>query len=180
MKNMLTDQTISDDALKELVTLARDQWRLEVQARQLEEQLERTNQKYRELTEKTIPDKMMELGMEAMTLKDGSKLSVHKFYAASIPPDLAERAFKWLRENQHDGLIKSKIDVTLGRGEDEMASKIIAFLKKLHANYVEKESVHPQTLKAFVREMIEGGKPIPLDLLGVHVGSRSKLTPPKQ
>ena len=35
------------------------------------------------------------------------------------------------------------------------------------------------TLKAFVREQIEMGKELPLDLLGVHIGQRSEIRRPQ-
>jgi hypothetical protein len=38
-----------------------------------------------------------------------------------------------------------------------------------------KESVHPQTLNAFVKEQLTSGKDLPADLFGVYVGSRAKL-----
>ena len=45
----------------------------------------------------------------------------------------------------------------------------------MQVDYENRKSVHPSTLKAFVREQIEMGKELPLDLLGVHIGQRSEI-----
>ena len=42
-------------------------------------------------------------------------------------------------------------------------------------NYENKKAVHPSTLKAFVKEQIERGKSLPLDILGVYVGQKSEI-----
>jgi hypothetical protein len=40
--------------------------------------------------------------------------------------------------------------------------------------------VHAQTLKAFVREMMESGATIPLDLFGVHMGRKAVIKRAKE
>ena len=42
--------------------------------------------------------------------------------------------------------------------------------------YVKKEKVEPMTLKAFVREQVEGGKKHPFDLFGVYIANKTKIT----
>jgi uncharacterized protein (DUF362 family) len=37
----------------------------------------------------------------------------------------------------------------------------------------QKTVVHPQTLKAFVKEQLESGKELPLDLLGAYAGQKN-------
>ena len=43
-------------------------------------------------------------------------------------------------------------------------------------NFKLKEAVHPQTLKAFVREQVETGKELPFDLFGVYIANKTKIT----
>ena len=42
-------------------------------------------------------------------------------------------------------------------------------------SFTDKESVHPQSLNAFIREQTEKGKALPHDLLGVHIGQIAKI-----
>ena len=47
-------------------------------------------------------------------------------------------------------------------------------LNKINTN--KKEKVEPMTLKAFVREQVEGGKELPFDLFGVYIANKTKIT----
>jgi glutamyl/glutaminyl-tRNA synthetase len=114
----------------------------------------------------TIPDIFDELGMRSFTLSDGTKAWVDRSFAASISKKNEEAAFNWLSENGHDGIIKHDVVVKV-KGEEELHRQIIAGLKKLEADYEDKQYIHPQSLKAFVREQMEKGSDIPQDVFGV-------------
>ena len=81
----------------------------------------------------------------------------------------------WLRDNGHEDLIKNTISVNFGRGEDESASKLREALNNEGSSYTDKTGVHSQTLKAFVREQVESGQNLPLDLLGVFIGQKTTI-----
>jgi len=87
-------------------------------------------------------------------------------------------AFKWLRHNNFDAIIKRNIILNFGKGEDQKADKVKEELMKLGYAPQDKSGVHPMTLKAFIRERIEAAQPIPQDLFQIHTGSRAKITPP--
>ena len=62
-----------------------------------------------------------------------------------------------------------------GKGED---SKAVAVLELLKANgYVaaNEKSIHPMTLKAFIREMVESGADLPLETFGVYIGNKAEI-----
>ena len=40
----------------------------------------------------------------------------------------------------------------------------------------QKTHIHAMTLKAFVREQVEGGKKLPFDLFGVYIANKTKIT----
>jgi hypothetical protein len=44
---------------------------------------------------------------------------------------------------------------------------------------VRAESVHPQTLKSFVKEQIEKGSPVPVDTFGVFIQPKVTTKDPK-
>lgn len=175
--NPLTQQPISDDELSSVSALAALQLKLESELAAAEAEVERVKDALREITEQKLPEAMMNIGMESFSLKDGTYVSVTKFYRASISEDRASEAYAWLRENNYADLIKREIKTKFGKGEDQRAMKLAMTLAKMKIPFEDKESVHPQTLKAFVREMVEGGKEFPMDLLGVYIGNKSKVTP---
>jgi predicted NACHT family NTPase len=80
-----------------------------------------------------------------------------------------------LRDNNHGDLIKNTISVDFGRGEDNDAADLKQGLNDMGRSYTDKTGVHPQTLRAFVREQVESGQTLPLDLLGVFIGQKTTI-----
>lgn len=177
--NPLTQQPIDDAKLQSLAGLAKQQLVLEGRIAKGEELLAQLNEQLKELKEKRIPDAMAEIGMESFSLNDGSSIIVEKYYAGSISEEHRKDAFAWLRGHDFDSLIKRNVSVTFGKGEDAYANRLVMNLRryKRPLQFTDKEGVHPQTLKAFIREQMESGNDLPTDLFGVFVGSRAKITP---
>ena len=72
MEADVTTPTIGDNSLKEMSDLCAEQAAIEEEIRQLEEQLKAKAKEVRKLSQEIIPAKMQELGLESLTLKDGS------------------------------------------------------------------------------------------------------------
>jgi hypothetical protein len=67
-----------------------------------------------------------------------------------------------------------------GKGEDSDAKIAVQALKDLGHEPVDKQSVHPMTLKSFIREQYESGSNFPADLFGAFVGNKTKIAPAKK
>lgn len=176
----MTDATgLTDEQLKSIADLAKLQMSRELAVSRLTEQLEDAKQKLREVQEVLLPDAMLGVGLESFNLSDGSSVYIDKFYAGKIPDDRAKEAFAWLRENGLDSIIKREVKCLFGKGEDKRAEQILEMLRKQGTNPVDKQGVHPMTLKSFIRERMENGEELPQDLFGAYVGNRAKVTPPQ-
>lgn len=139
-------------------------------------------EKIRRIVEQDLPEAMDEVGMSEFTLDDGTKIKVKAFYNASIPEDRKEEAFGWLKEHDFDGMIKADVKVSFGKGEFELAQSFLQFIRGFNEKAIDpeyKEQVHWQTLRAWVKEQIEGGNELPLDMFGVFVGRKAELKLPK-
>ena len=176
MESDVKTPTIGDNSLKEMSDLCLEQVTLEEDIRQLEEQLKVKKQAVNKLSSEIIPAKMSELGLESLTLTDGSCIKVNQLIQASIPVKYRPEAFKWLRDNGHGDLIKNEISASFGKGEDSIANEFIDKVKSLGYEPLQKLSVHPMTLKAFVREQITGGSELPMEKFGVFVGAETKIS----
>ena len=176
MESDVKTPTIGDNSLKEMSTLCEEQVALEDEMKQLEEQLKAKAKALRKLSQEIIPAKMSELGLESLTLTDGSSVKVKQLVQASIPVKYREEAFKWLRDHGHGDLIKNQVSATFGKGEDDSASNFIDKIQELGYQPNQKVWVEPMTLKAFVREQIAGGSEIPMDKFGVFVGAETKIS----
>ena len=129
-----------------------------------------------------LPQLMAELGLKELKLEDGSAVSIEDFVACAISEDNRAEAVAWLRKNKYDGLLKTELALQFGRGEDATAAKLAKKIEKLAERTVELScGVHPQTLKAFIKERIAAGE---LDdemarLFSVFRRPVAVLTPPK-
>ena len=145
-----------------------------------EERLRKLKEQYRQLSEEDLPQKMAELGMQDMRFEDGSRITVDMFYATRINKNNRDAAHAWLREQGHGDIIKNQVSVSFGKGEDDTALETMTLLEKEGLFPDHKESVHPSTLKAFVKERIESGDnaftPDTQKLFSVYQGKRTKIT----
>ncbi len=66
--------------------------------------------------------------------------------------------------------------VSFGRNEDNKAVDYANLAKSQGFEPTQKLKVEPMTLKALVRERIEAGQEMPMDIFNVYVGNRTKLT----
>jgi len=167
--------SIKDDQLKTVSKLAEYQLILENKIKAAEEDLSTLKEQYKQVSQTDLPEALAETGLSEIKLTDGSKISVQQFYNASIPKDNIDEAFTWLRNNGHADLIKNTVACNFGRGEDAEARALKDTLNSIGLSFTEKVGVHPQTLKAFVREQVESGQNLPLDLLGVYIGQKTVI-----
>ena len=161
-------KTLSDEVIK-----LRN---LEDQVKASEEHTRTLKEKARELSQIVIPQMMKEMNITKLKLKDGASIEVSNFYSAKIIPEKQEAAFNWLRSNGLGDIIKNDVTVTFGRGEDNKAMAYATLAKGQGYEPGQKIDVHPQTLKAVVRERTESGQDLPADLFNTFVGNQTKIT----
>ena len=128
------------------------------------------------LSEQTIPNLMQKAGVQMIKLDDGSSVEVKPSYKARIPASRTEEAFSWLRENGHGDLIKNQVTMEFGMRQDNEAKSIVEELKNKGLPVQQKTTVHPSSLRGFVREQIQDhGKDVPADLFGVYIANKTKI-----
>jgi hypothetical protein len=172
-----------ESEVSDLASLIQKQVNLENLIAELEMKLDDAKAKLFNVSERDIPEKFNELRISSFTMEDGSKVEVKPYYAANINEQNHNQVFEWLRKNDMDDIIKHEVKVAFGKGEDSECNRLRDALNVLNVNYTDKEYVHPQTLKAFVKEQIEKmserlgeGEKFPMDLFSVHIGNKTKIT----
>ena len=142
-----------------------------------EEELKKLKEVETTLSEQTIPNLMQQAGLSLLKLADGSSVEVKPFYSARIPASKSDEAFNWLRENGHGDLIKNQVSLEFGMKQDNEAKSIVEELKSKGLPVKQKTTVHPSSLRGFVREQIQDlGKDVPADLFGTYVANKTKIT----
>ena len=166
---------IKEEGMSRIASLVKQQLALEARVSDLEQELTSAKKDLKEVAENQLPAAMAEYGMAKVKMDDGSEIAVSKFYSASIPKTRQEEAFDWLRDNGHESLIKNQVAVSFGRSEDAVAQLLMDRLQAEGFDTQQKVWVEPMTLKAFVKEQVEGGSPIPSDLFGIYIGEQAKI-----
>jgi|TARA_R100000654_G_scaffold43616_2_gene69824 hypothetical protein len=142
-----------------------------------EEELKKLKDVETTLSEQTIPNLMQKAGVELIKLEGGVSVEVKPFYSARIPASKSEEAFQWLRDHGHGDLIKNQVSLEFGMKQDNEAKSIIEELKSKGLPVKQKTTVHPSSLRGFVREQIQDlGKDVPADLFGTYVANKTKIT----
>ena len=166
---------LKDSKVTDVSTLCQKQVNLEAEINRDKRKLGEKEESLRKLSLEIIPNALAEMNLKSLKLSDGSEVSVKDFYYARITEKNKSLAYKWLRDHGYGDLIKNEIAVPFGRGEDARANELLKTLVNTGYEPNQKTVVHPQTLKAFVKEQLESGKELPLDLLGAYAGQKTVI-----
>lgn len=179
---------VKDNNLKVITTLAMRQLEMEAAVEAAEVRLQELKAELKNVAEVQLPTAMLEAGMRTFTLNNGAAVKVSKFYGASIKVENRSEAFRWLVEQGHEGIIKTNVVTEFGKGVEERrnAMKFAWELQSDGYAAVLDESVHAQTLKAFVREQTEQNERLPKEervefppCFTIFIGDQAKIILPK-
>jgi len=168
-------EKIDQQGLTAVAALARTIRDKEARIEALEEELKDEKKSLLKLTDEDMPAMLAEVGLSSFVLDDGSTVDIKQTYGASILVQNRPQAFEWLREQGYDDIIKNTVACQFGRGEDDLASAFAAFAQQQGYTPEQKTEVHPQTLRAFVKERVEAGDEFPMELFGAWVGQRAVI-----
>ena len=168
-------EKIDQQGLTSVAALARTIRDKEAKISDLEQTLKDEKKALIKLTDEEMPSMLAEIGMASFALDDGSTVEVKQTYGASILVEKRPEAYEWLRDNGYDDIIKNTVACQFGRGEDDQASAFAAFAQQQGYDPNQKTEVHPQTLRAFVKERCEAGEDFPMELFGAWVGQRAVI-----
>jgi hypothetical protein len=169
-----------ENTLAAITVAARDLRAAQAHVKACEDSLKAAQGVVRTLEESTLPGLMDEAQQLELTTLDGWKLKRTSIMRASIPEANMPQAVMWLKANGAASIVKKKVTMEFGRGEEQRAAEVRDLL--LGSGFVpsEKESVHPMTLAATLTEMIEQGKNVPLDIMGAYNQARVTMKPVKK
>lgn len=168
-------EKVDQQGLTSVAALARQIRDKEERIEDLEEKLKDEKKALLKLTDEEMPAMLAEIGISSFSLDDGSTVEVKQTYGASILMDNRPAAYEWLRDNGYDDIIKNTVLCQFGRGEDDQASAFAALAQQRGYVPEQKTEIHPQTLRAFVKERVEEGDAFPMELFGAWVGQRAVI-----
>jgi|TARA_R110000796_G_scaffold73470_2_gene165234 flagellar hook-length control protein FliK len=166
---------VTDGELSIVSTLANKQLKLATQVSEIEADLKAKKEELRLTSEQELPDAMQSAGLTQITLSTGEKISINEFYNAHISKANQEKAYEWLVSNGHEGLIKNEVLLKFGREESDVVDETVSALQSRGLSPEVRQSVHPSTLKAFVKEQFTSGNDIPTEPFGIYIGTKATI-----
>ena len=170
-----TDILDKTDDIDKLANKIKEMQAIQKDIEQNEEYLKQKKKDLEQISGEAIPTMLSEMGLSYLKLADGSSVEVKTNYSATITLANKETAFNWLRENGLGDIIKNELTVSFGRNEDNKAAQYAELAKGQGYQPTQKLKVEPMTLKALVRERIEGGKPLPTEIFNVFIGNKTTI-----
>ena len=167
--------TFDDTNLKGVAQLAQKISHQEATVAELEAKLRQAKKDLYKMSDEELPNMLAEMGVSSFKLQDGSQVEIKKTYGASIPVDKREEAYSWLRQNGFGDMVKNIVSVNFGMGEDQQASDFKSKVEEQGLSPKQEESVHSSTLRAWVKEQTEEGRPFPMELFGAYIGQRAVI-----
>jgi len=164
----------SDETLSRIASLVSTQLRLEEAVAVTEGDLKKLKEELNEVQLRKLPEALQSVGLSGWVSNDGSSVSVKSFVSAHISESHKEEAHTWLRDNGDGAMIKHIASVELGQNE-ETISAVHTFLNKSQVPYLTREAVHVGTLKSWLKKKVADGEPVPLELFGAFLGSKSVI-----
>jgi hypothetical protein len=120
-----------------------------------------------------LPMLMQEIGITSVKLETGETIEVKEDCDAKITEANRSSALAWLLAHGFGGIIKTCVSVSFGKGDHIKAEAARKALAAKYEGVTLDESVHPSTLKAFVKERMKAAEPVPADLFGIFVYSKA-------
>lgn len=162
--------------LSDMTRLARMLKEAEERSKETEMYFKEVKEHERYLREESIPLAMHELGIDEIKLDTGEKISIKQDVYASIPLATKNQAHRWLDANGYGGMIKLEVLTSYEKGESKVALELYRELEQRGLSVSLKESVHAQTLKAFLKDQMAKGDDMPLELFGARPVWTTKIT----
>jgi hypothetical protein len=165
----------SDEAVKSLNDIVKEHDQDLYDIKMMEERLKLTKQRVQERARSVLPEKMAELGIHEIELRDGRMLILSDIVYGRATPE----GMEWLKKNGHEDLISLALAATAARGDASAAKlmhKLLTMMIKAGVKAGIKETVHWKTMEAFLREqVVERQVEVPLELFNGYVGPFAKI-----
>lgn len=172
-------QASSDSsAMQRMMRMAAEMIETESMIDGMEETVKDLKSRLTYLKTSELPDLMAENGLTSFTHSDtGQTVEVSDFVAGSLVKDPAARktALDWLAANGAAESIKTQVSVEFGKSEHNRAKDLAAKLQQDGYFVQDIETIHNQTLLAFVREKMQNGEEVPVESLGLYAGRMAKI-----
>jgi CRISPR/Cas system CMR-associated protein Cmr1 (group 7 of RAMP superfamily) len=163
----------TEQKLSRLADLAFKQRELENRIEELQAEMKVLNEELGAVSQKDIPELMQEIGIKEFKLTNGLKVSVRPHFSGKV---LGEGLFDWMEANGFADIVKTELVIKSRRTDEDILQPVYELLTQIGIDFTDKDSIHYQTLGAWIKEQkTEGGKMPPEALLEVYTGFKTTI-----
>lgn len=170
------------DAPDSVMVLIRRQLDLRDKVSTLEEELKNAKAELRAVQFNDLPELIQSEGIESVELLDGSLVFLMREVHCSVTKDNFEEFRAWAKVNHVTDLLKFELSVPFKKGkkEKELFEACVKALTGVVAPLRIETSgtVHPATLKAFVKARLDSGEELP-NCIGLYAPFVAYIEPPE-
>ena len=152
--------------------LAQEQLDANARVEALELQLAEAKEAAVLVSERKLPMLLEEagLGKSKIVTPGGLEIKLSEAIRGSIPKGKEDDAHTWLEDNGNGELIKRTATIIFAKDQEAWAAKFVRDCKqrKRPLNLKITRGVHVGTLRAFIKDCLAKGVPIPLDVFGAY------------
>ena len=144
---------------------------------QVEEHLGFLKKELQIIEEVNLPQALLEAGLEEFKLKGGTKISIEEVLQGGLSKDEEKRAFTldWIIKEGGGDIIRDHFEIDYPKGRLSEAEVLRKLLISNRISFDEFESIHAQTMKAFLREKMKGGTIPPFEDMGIRYFKKANI-----
>lgn len=162
----LFKESTTDESLLALIRLSKSAQALNEEIEAAEKALKEKKDTLTSLTQKTIPDLMLTLGIEHLSLTGGDEIQLTTIYTGSASKDRMPEIAEWLKSQNADGIIDR---------EYRIMENLVEQVRAAGFPVNEDMSIHHSRLKAFIREQMETNQEFPVHLFKAQALKHAKI-----
>jgi len=169
-------EDLTTEGATELASMIRNLGTIQTKLIAAEEEAKSLKREQNRYLHDLIPAKMQETGLEEAKV-GGNKISLATYVNGTMPKDPLQRdiALSHLREIGASDFIKNQVSVSFPVSEDNRARAMQADLEDQGFDTAAKTWVEPSTLKKLIKERVETGQEIDLELFNASIGTYAKI-----
>lgn len=174
------DEEIDASKLQSISQVAKQIEEEELSMARLAEEMAEAKKRHTKLVSIDMPDLMEAVKMKTFVTNDGLAVKIETKTRTSLPADRSEQGCDWLEEHDSGAIVKRVVSISFNKEDEEKAKLMTEICSASFPETQQKRSVHPSTLNAHIKQMIEAGLPVDLDLFGVFEQRVAKIGRKKQ
>ncbi len=169
------------NAIQRLGKMVAEMAQLVLQEEELEDKLKEVKNQLKQFQENLVPELMIELDLNDLTTKGGIRVEMREEVRASFPKDQDRRdiAFSWLKQSGNEGLVKHEFKIRYGRDSAQEVERLARLLEEhgisKTATVEQDQTIHHQTLVAFLKRELKEGHDVPLEAFGAFTQRFAKI-----